>query len=186
MADLEYLGTWDLNTGEVTHTESATHVRAAPAVVVERVEGGVWQLRLLTGAEDDAAAGLRPLSTPAPAPPRVLSARHGLQCVHRNSVHDNTGERWSQFTGVAQASDELVDMTKQCTHFVGFRDPQRWANAVLIWGEPDIVHHVWDNRARREIADGDVLVFAKYDPEKPSAYNYDDSNQRDDPAFWER
>lgn len=73
-----------------------------------------------------------------------------------------------------------------CVHFIGFRDPQRWANAVSIWGEPHFVHHVWDRRAAREIAEGDVVVFAKYDPERPSEFSYDDSNERDDPAYLER
>jgi hypothetical protein len=75
---------------------------------------------------------------------------------------------------------------RAAVHFIGFRDPQQWSNAVRIWGQPDIVHYVWDQRARGEIADGDILVFAKYDYDNPSPWNYDDSNQADDPAAKER
>lgn len=80
----------------------------------------------------------------------------------------------------------MCDDIKPAVHFIGFRDPQRWANAARIWGEPDIVHHVWDQRARREIANCDTLVFAKYDPDRPSRYSFDDSNFSDDPAAAER
>jgi len=76
---------------------------------------------------------------------------------------------------------------KPAVHFVGFRDPQRWSNAARIWGEPDIVHHRWDQRAQREIAEVDVVVFARNDPDDPpSRFNFDDSNQADDPAARER
>lgn len=96
----------------------------------------------------------------------------------------------------------FTDDVRAAVHFIGFRDPQQWENAARIYGQPDFVHYVWDQRARREIADGDVLVFAvdvaikrdadgawlvpKYDPAKPSQYNFDDSNEPDDPANKER
>lgn len=72
-----------------------------------------------------------------------------------------------------------------CLHFVGFRG-EEYHNAVRLWGKPDFYHRVWDHRAQREIADCDTVVFAKYDPGKPSPFNYDDSNQDDDPAAAER
>lgn len=49
---------------------------------------------------------------------------------------------------------------KPCTHFVGFRDDRYW-NAVRVWGLPHYIHRGWDLRARREIADGDTIVFAE-------------------------
>lgn len=74
---------------------------------------------------------------------------------------------------------------RPCVHFVGFRGEEYWS-AVRIWGKPDVFHFVWDQRARREIADCDLVVFAKYDPKQPSEFNYDDSNEPGDPARAER
>ena len=71
-------------------------------------------------------------------------------------------------------------------HFVGFRNDREWQNAARLYGEPDFVHRFWDQRAQCEIMDGDLLVFAKYDPARPSPYNHDDSNEPDDPAAKER
>lgn len=47
-------------------------------------------------------------------------------------------------------------------HFVNFRrdEPERYARAVRIWGEPHFVHPKWDLRAKIEIVPGDVAVFA--------------------------
>lgn len=71
-------------------------------------------------------------------------------------------------------------------HFIGFRGEEYWS-AVKIWGLPDVYHRLWDERAAGEIADGDLCVFAKGGPDwRPSPYNYDDSNQPDDPAARER
>jgi hypothetical protein len=75
---------------------------------------------------------------------------------------------------------------RPATHFVGFRDGDRFHNAVRVFGRPDFVHFVWDQRAQREVADYDTVVFAKYDDKPPSPYNYDDSNQAGDPAAQER
>lgn len=73
-----------------------------------------------------------------------------------------------------------------CVHFVGFRGEEYWS-AVRVWGLPDFYHRGWDNRARREIAEGDVIVFGpKADPDHVSPYTYDDSNQDGDPAAGER
>ena len=44
-------------------------------------------------------------------------------------------------------------------HFVGFRD-DRYLAALRAFGPPDFIHRGWDLRARREIADGDLIVFA--------------------------
>ncbi len=50
-------------------------------------------------------------------------------------------------------------MSARAVHFVGFRDDRYWA-AVKVFGRPDFIHRGWDLRARRELADGDVVVFA--------------------------
>ena len=57
---------------------------------------------------------------------------------------------------------------KQALHFVGFRD-DRWHNAIRVFGHPDFIHPKWDMRARRELADGDVIVFADGDENSPLA-----------------
>ncbi len=83
--------------------------------------------------------------------------------------------------------DFVIDGVHRAVHFVGFRDPQQYENAVLVFGLPDVVHRVWDQRAQLEIAHGlDVVVFAKYHDQLPSRFNYDDSNEPDDPAAKER
>lgn len=48
---------------------------------------------------------------------------------------------------------------KPLLHFVGFTD-DRYHNAVRVFGLPDVIHRVWDERAKREIQETDVVVFA--------------------------
>lgn len=52
------------------------------------------------------------------------------------------------------------------THFVGFRD-DRYLSAVRAFGLPDFIHRGWDKRALREIADGDLIVFADGPADQP-------------------
>jgi hypothetical protein len=73
-------------------------------------------------------------------------------------------------------------MTKPAVHFVGFPDPRRetvnaaYVAAVRVYGEPDILHRYWDQRAAAEIAPGDTVVFAKGSPDDPpNVYSFDDS-----------
>ena len=62
----------------------------------------------------------------------------------------------------------------RCTHFVGFCDDHYLA-AVRAFGRPDFIHRGWDLRARREIADGDLIVFAQGDSEQqPRVKSFDD------------
>lgn len=62
-------------------------------------------------------------------------------------------------------------MPRPCTHFVGFRD-DAYARAIRVFGRPDFIHRRWDHRARREIADGDTIVFATGDEHQaPSPFN---------------
>jgi hypothetical protein len=51
-------------------------------------------------------------------------------------------------------------------HFVWFRGDE-YLSAVRVWGEPDFIHMGWDSRAKREIADGDTVVFAKGASDQP-------------------
>ena len=60
-------------------------------------------------------------------------------------------------------------------HFIGFKDPQRYVNAVRIFGEPDFIHRWWDHRAEAEIMPGDTAVFASEYGKPPRPYSYDDS-----------
>lgn len=57
-------------------------------------------------------------------------------------------------------------MVKPITHFVGFRGDE-YMRACRIWGKPHYIHHTWDRRAQRDIADGDTVVFAKGDSDQP-------------------
>jgi hypothetical protein len=62
---------------------------------------------------------------------------------------------------------------KHALHFVGFRGNE-FTTACLVWGRPDFIHRGWDLRARREIAPGDTIVFAKGDAEqtpRPMSFN---------------
>lgn len=60
-------------------------------------------------------------------------------------------------------------------HFIGFRD-DRYHNAVKVFGQPDFIHRYWDVRAKQEIAEGDVVVFAKgTESDAPRAYTFNDS-----------
>jgi hypothetical protein len=44
-------------------------------------------------------------------------------------------------------------------HFVGFRGDE-YTRACRTFGSPDFIHRGWDLRAQREIATGDIVVFA--------------------------
>lgn len=62
-----------------------------------------------------------------------------------------------------------ADVNRRCVHFVRFPSlsDQRLQNAARAFGYPDFLHRHWDQRARREIADGDLVVFAKGDADQP-------------------
>jgi hypothetical protein len=62
-------------------------------------------------------------------------------------------------------------------HFVRFdnRHGRQYQSAVRVFGPPDFLHRLWDRRAQREIAPGDMIVFAKGDADQPiSPRNGDD------------
>ncbi|MCF8532421.1 MAG: hypothetical protein K9G48_05425 [Reyranella sp.] len=61
-----------------------------------------------------------------------------------------------------------------CLHFVGFRGEEYWS-AIRIWGRPHFIHLGWDLRAQREIAPGDVVVFASGEADQaPRAKSFPD------------
>lgn len=65
-------------------------------------------------------------------------------------------------------------------HFVGFRD-ERIYTARAIFGEADFYHRNWDMRARQEIVEGDVAVFATgtiNDPVKPTSWDDSEADIR--------
>lgn len=65
----------------------------------------------------------------------------------------------------------------RCVHFIGFNDERYWS-AVRIWGKPHFIHRRWDRRAKREICDEDILVFAEGNwTDSPSKYNGDDIDE---------
>lgn len=63
---------------------------------------------------------------------------------------------------------------RPCVHFVGFRGDE-YVSAVRVFGPPDFIHRGWDMRARREIADGDLIVFAQGPADQePRVKSFDD------------
>jgi hypothetical protein len=63
---------------------------------------------------------------------------------------------------------------KRCVHFVGFYGEEYWS-AVKAFGPPHFIHRGWDLRARREIADGDLVVFARGPHDQaPRTKSFDD------------
>ena len=71
--------------------------------------------------------------------------------------------------------------TKPAVHFIGFRGEEYWS-AVRVFGRPDFIHPGWDKRALREIAEGDVVIFAAGNPDKFAASNFADMIEINDPA----
>lgn len=64
---------------------------------------------------------------------------------------------------------------RACIHFVGFRHDREYLSAVMVWGKPDFIHRVHDQRMRREIAPEDVVVHgSRSRADVVSQYNGDD------------
>ena len=65
-------------------------------------------------------------------------------------------------------------MMRTAVHFVGFRGDE-FARARRVFGPPDFIHRGWDRRARREIADGDTVLFARGEHDQaPADRSFDD------------
>jgi hypothetical protein len=62
---------------------------------------------------------------------------------------------------------------RPAVHFIRFRGDE-YHSAVRIWGRPDFIHRLWDANAKREIAPGDIAIFARgtdQDPLAPFSFN---------------
>lgn len=59
-------------------------------------------------------------------------------------------------------------------HFIGFRGDE-YLSAVKVFGPPDFIHLIHDNRMYGDIGAGDILVFGpKANPNKISEYSWQD------------
>lgn len=68
-------------------------------------------------------------------------------------------------------------MDMRCVHYVGFRDDRYW-NAFRIWGGPRIIHRWWDRRAKRDVGEEDVVIFAEGDwTQEPRKWNAPDLDE---------
>lgn len=64
---------------------------------------------------------------------------------------------------------------KRSIHFVGFRHDSEWNSAIRIWGRPDFIHLIHDNRMYGDIGPDDIIIFgSKAHPDKISAYSWQD------------
>jgi len=62
-------------------------------------------------------------------------------------------------------------------HFVWFRGDEYYT-AVRMFGVPDFIHIGFDLRARRDIAPGDTVVFAKGEwDQEPRKFSFNDINE---------
>jgi hypothetical protein len=65
----------------------------------------------------------------------------------------------------------------RAVHFIGFRGDE-YLSAVRVFGRPTFIHRGWDLRARRDIADDDLVVFAKGDADQaPSVRSFNDIDE---------
>ena len=58
-------------------------------------------------------------------------------------------------------------------HFVGFRGDE-YNTAARVWGKPDFIHLIHDNRMYGDVGDGDTVVFGPKADETISDYNDQD------------
>jgi|SRR5271166_966774 len=130
---------------------------------------------------------MKPVTPTRYAAAYAASPRSGRGiCPASSSPCHGGRECASMCTQLRAAPIDMLDAEhKPAVHFVGFRGDE-YHRARRVFGAPDFVHRVWDNRAVCDIAPGDIVVFAKYHDQAPSPYSFDDSNQADDPAAAER
>ena len=67
---------------------------------------------------------------------------------------------------------------RSAVHFVGFRGEEYWS-AVRVWGKPGFIHMGNDSRMRREMADGDIVIYANGCETRPSERNFSDLKPKD-------
>jgi hypothetical protein len=93
---------------------------------------------------------------------RAEKAKH-LQCL----------SRLSSDLGIPESAESISPVT----HFVRFPDNhgRAFQAAVRTFGPPAFLHRKWDQRAQRDIAPRDLVVFAEGDADQPvSHWNGDD------------
>jgi len=79
--------------------------------------------------------------------------------------------------GVSALAVLEEDTVIPCVHYVGFRDDRYW-NAFRVFGGPRVFHRWWDQRAKREIADCDTVIFADGDwTQEPRKFNAPDISE---------
>lgn len=66
---------------------------------------------------------------------------------------------------------------RPAVHFVGFRGDE-YLSAVRVWGPPSFVHMGNDTRMRREVSEGDTVVFANGSEDRLSDWNYPDTTEK--------
>jgi len=63
---------------------------------------------------------------------------------------------------------------KPHVHFIGFRGEEYWS-AVKIFGVPDFIHLIHDNRLYGDVGEHDILIFGpKADPYRISQFSWQD------------
>jgi hypothetical protein len=67
----------------------------------------------------------------------------------------------------------MPSLIKPAVHFVGFRGDE-YHSAVRIWGKPRFIHMGNDTRMRREMADGDTVIYGNGCETRPTHRNYSD------------
>lgn len=64
---------------------------------------------------------------------------------------------------------------QRAIHYIGFKDDRVW-NVLRVFGKPDFWHRIYDQRARAEIAPGDIVLFASGDETQAvREFTHDDS-----------
>ena len=71
---------------------------------------------------------------------------------------------------------------KRYIHFVGFRTKQQFTNAVRVFGQPDFVHSIHDNRMYGDTGfpidpKTDCVVFGDKGHDTPRQYSDNDSDR---------
>lgn len=70
----------------------------------------------------------------------------------------------------------------RAVHYVGFRD-DAFVRARRVFGGPVMIHRWWDRRARRDVGEDDLVIFATGPHDQtPNERNAPDLDEPDDPA----
>lgn len=108
---------------------------------------------------------------------RWVSSRASLSFLLRWAASSlSSVRRIARLIRVVILARFFVGMVR-CVHFVWFRGDE-YLSAVRAFGPPDFIHYGWDRRAQRDIAEGDLIVFAKGAHDQAVRdRNFDDINE---------